>query len=402
MESPSVEDPLHGLIVKVKKMKQVLFLVLSTGLAPHFTGPLVQGIVAHVTASEPASADIASSSDVLYWVQRLDLRQEEDVMVARSDLRPGDTVTIHGEHEQVTEGQIPSITCHLIIVTQRHSVEYAAVWDAQVQEKSQAQKKVERPNTIDEPCLFWLNNRRCHKQFCARRHDPIDSAAFIEARASLHAQKKREQQEREAGEAAHGKEPHSQRANVFAEWLLSQFNSDCFTHVLDVAGGRGDTLLALRRKGVSGKLSLVDPRQRPVSKGQRKEMKACQVEEPYFTYYEHLFNDEFLAGHLDQLEDVSLIVGMHPDQATEPIVDFALSMNIPFAVVPCCVYSREFPHRRRADGARVTTYDDLIEYLHLKAQTHPGYEGDVSHDTVGVSGANSVVLGNFGDRSMIK
>jgi len=102
MESPSVEDPLHGLIVKVKKMKQVLFLVLSTGLAPHFTGPLVQGIVAHVTASEPASADIASSSDVLDWVQRLDLRQEEDVMVARSDLRPGDTVTIHGEHEQVS------------------------------------------------------------------------------------------------------------------------------------------------------------------------------------------------------------------------------------------------------------------------------------------------------------
>ena len=27
-------------------------------------------------------------------------------------------------------------------------------------------------------------------------------------------------------------------------------------------------------------------------------------------------------------------VGMHPDQATEPIVDFALQRGVPFAVVP--------------------------------------------------------------------
>ena len=41
-----------------------------------------------------------------------------------------------------------------------------------------------------------------------------------------------------------------------------------------------------------------------------------------------------------------LIVGLHPDQATEAIVDLALAVGSPFAIVPCCVYSAEFPKRR--------------------------------------------------------
>ncbi|CAD7929729.1 unnamed protein product [Amoebophrya sp. A25] len=40
-----------------------------------------------------------------------------------------------------------------------------------------------------------------------------------------------------------------------------------------------------------------------------------------------------------------LVVGMHPDQAAEAIVDLALHYNIPFFVVPCCVYAKEFPKR---------------------------------------------------------
>lgn len=34
------------------------------------------------------------------------------------------------------------------------------------------------------------------------------------------------------------------------------------------------------------------------------------------------------------------VVGMHPDQATDAIVDFALACSKPFAVVPCCVFAR--------------------------------------------------------------
>jgi len=45
-----------------------------------------------------------------------------------------------------------------------------------------------------------------------------------------------------------------------------------------------------------------------------------------------------------------LAVGMHPDQATEPIIDAALALGKPFAVVPCCVFPDLFPHRRTRTG----------------------------------------------------
>ena len=46
------------------------------------------------------------------------------------------------------------------------------------------------------------------------------------------------------------------------------------------------------------------------------------------------------------LNGASIIVGMHPDQATEHIVSCALALGKPWAVVPCCVFSREFPDRK--------------------------------------------------------
>ena len=48
----------------------------------------------------------------------------------------------------------------------------------------------------------------------------------------------------------------------------------------------------------------------------------------------------------------SLVAGLHPDQAASEIVAFATARRVPFAVVPCCVYSVEFPFRRvPAEGA---------------------------------------------------
>jgi hypothetical protein len=69
------------------------------------------------------------------------------------------------------------------------------------------------------------------------------------------------------------------------------------------------------------------------------------------------------------LRNCSLIVGMHPDQAAEPIIDFALANNKPFAVVPCCVYSRCFPKRVDENGDPVRTYDQFIRYLMSKNES---------------------------------
>jgi hypothetical protein len=41
----------------------------------------------------------------------------------------------------------------------------------------------------------------------------------------------------------------------------------------------------------------------------------------------------------------SVVIGMHPDQATGSIVEFAMENDKPFAVIPCCVFPRLFPYR---------------------------------------------------------
>ncbi|KAI1320300.1 hypothetical protein EDD11_001515 [Mortierella claussenii] len=76
-----------------------------------------------------------------------------------------------------------------------------------------------------------------------------------------------------------------------------------------------------------------------------------------------LLDGRFLAEHPEVFEGASILIGMHPDQATEPIVDMALMHNKPFAVVPCCVFAHENPQRRLSDGGEVSTTLDFIQYL---------------------------------------
>jgi len=63
-----------------------------------------------------------------------------------------------------------------------------------------------------------------------------------------------------------------------------------------------------------------------------------------------LSSSSFFAPTFDHastiVKNADLIVGMHPDQAVDAIIDSALYMNVSFFVVLCCVYSREFPNRR--------------------------------------------------------
>ena len=65
------------------------------------------------------------------------------------------------------------------------------------------------------------------------------------------------------------------------------------------------------------------------------------------------------------LHSCSAVVGMHPDAATESILDFALATNKPFAIVPCCVFATDSPWRL-LDGKAVTTTADFIRYLARK------------------------------------
>ena len=84
---------------------------------------------------------------------------------------------------------------------------------------------------------------------------------------------------------------------------------------------------------------------------------------------------------------IKLVVGFHPDQATEPCIDLARVLGVPYCVVPCCVFPSEFPnrrlrvehpenghddtdnHRKEPHFVPVRTYGQFLDYLRTKATT---------------------------------
>jgi hypothetical protein len=94
------------------------------------------------------------------------------------------------------------------------------------------------------------------------------------------------------------------------------------------------------------------------------------------------------------VHDSTLVVALHPDQATDAALDFALERKLPFAIVPCCVYAKEFGKRRLADGSRVTSPEQLVEYLRQRAAS---FGADARVETLPFPGKNVVVYSHGAD-----
>ena len=68
---------------------------------------------------------------------------------------------------------------------------------------------------------------------------------------------------------------------------------------------------------------------------------------------------------MSAMRGASLLLGLHADASTEPIVDIAIKYNKAFAVVPCCVFPNLFKQRRTDEGREVRSTDDFIRYLQV-------------------------------------
>lgn len=155
---------------------------------------------------------------------------------------------------------------------------------------------------------------------------------------------------------------HSQRARAFCDWLQRAAPHLLSSGVvLDVAGGRGDVARILARAGAE--VVTVDPR--PPKINRRRDRNTASGSS-VLTQPRHIltkFDGDFEREHADLLARVSLIIGFHPDEATEPIAAYAMREKVPIAIVPCCVFGRLFPHRRLADGSEVESHDQFVTYL---------------------------------------
>jgi hypothetical protein len=109
------------------------------------------------------------------------------------------------------------------------------------------------------------------------------------------------------------------RGPLFAKFIVKQFPKVSF--VLDVAGGKGQIARSLANKGI--RVHVVDAKPRLEGR-----------QHPKISYQSGFFTSNTT---LRQHVKPDLIVGMHPDEATTEIIEFASKHKLPFAVVPCCV-----------------------------------------------------------------
>ena len=165
----------------------------------------------------------------------------------------------------------------------------------------------------------------------------------------------------------HHLEDKSLRNEKFASFIVNEFKGQLFptldlsagNGILDIAGGKGELCRELLKyKNRVKRVNLIDPR-----KVKTQKTNGQTLEELCLNLFQCEFNRNFICKNLKFLTECALFVGMHPDQPTELIIDCAFELNIPFCVVPCCVYPSMFPNRRISTGQGVKRYKSFIQYL---------------------------------------
>jgi hypothetical protein len=259
----------------------------------------------------------------------------------------------------------------------------------------------------------------CSDPYCPKSHgDP----QRWEARRELVAQRRAERQvcaDCDHSESATTKAQHNY---TFAMWVIETFQDSALRQgVVDIAGGRGIVGLELMLRQNLRHVALVEPRELRVNSTYRRRLRKWRVknaeaesakssfendkselstesalssvgdlesfdgvlhteqsgedtDKPVstdmspFHPLQH-FKEEFygLDSASEELRGVlnaaGVLVAVHPDAATGAVVETAIVLNKPFAIVPCCVFTNMFPHRKTADGKPVTTYEELLDYL---------------------------------------
>lgn len=173
------------------------------------------------------------------------------------------------------------------------------------------------------------------------------------------------------------------RHRHFAKWLVKTFGLELLSRgsgVLDVAGGNGKLAAAFAKLGVP--CTILDPKPRC------KETGCIRIlAEPLVGAGESL--TAITHPYSNVIKNCSLIVGLHPDDATEALVDMALRLHKPFAVSPCCVMTKLFPNRiQQRTGEPVRTVHALCRYLLEKS---PGFQ-PFEVDFLPFAGRNKVIF----------
>lgn len=193
------------------------------------------------------------------------------------------------------------------------------------------------------------------------------------------------------------------RFQIFADWIIETYGRAHLTHgIIDVAGGKGRMAIELALHRNLPAVQVVDPNISMLSRYTSHKIArlAAQFPEPHFMneylhpliqyldpnvrencninqvslfldqlgvdFHQSLFDQEYCTKlQPEKWTRASLVIGMHPDEATEAIVDAALASGKAFAVIPCCVFPSLFPDRL-LNNKPVRQLSEFIAYLQAK------------------------------------
>ena len=233
--------------------------------------------------------------------------------------------------------------------------------------------EVERRRRI---CKRWARGEECVDRGCVFRHVLLSPA---EDRRARRAQLQRETM-RKAEESAEdpyirtagAKARHGGRQREFAMWLVQTFGLQTLraAHgVLDVAGGRAGLWFELHAR-LEVPCTVLEPRETILLRSHQRRLLR---KKPHLPPMRHVAaylgmgpatdGFESTAAGAALLAGCSVLVGVHCDEATEPLVRAAVRFGKPFAVVPCCVFARAHPFRTLQSGEPVRTYEQFCRYL---------------------------------------
>jgi len=205
----------------------------------------------------------------------------------------------------------------------------------------------------------------------------------------------------------HKRFDRKERHRIFAEWLLKIYGAEFLSRgsgILDIAGGGGRLSNAFYNLGIKSCLLDPDPR--------------CDVEKVPFEVIdepligngsdltqdaekdENYLSNPTLIKRKERIRNIvsscSIIVGLHPDEATEAVIDTSLRLGKLFAVMPCCVFRNLNPERldirkqERYRGVRdpFRSYNTFCRYLlHDKAPMGMRF----SSENLPIEGRNKVI-----------
>ncbi len=153
----------------------------------------------------------------------------------------------------------------------------------------------------------------------------------------------------------------SRRFNLLADFISR--NYPCNTTIADIAGGKGALQIALREHSFK-EVRTFDKRHKRISK--KLDYK--------FGFFDQRVKDSF-----------DLLVGLHPDEASDVIILEASRRKIPFILVPCCTKPNLVPTKQ------IGNYKAWCNHLRNLAQKNSFYE--VRELSLDITGPNKILQG---------